>query len=53
MRRIHLLLAAVAFSTRGGSVQAQEPQPVLVGMPAYGVTLSGTLAAPTTENHSG
>ena len=53
MQRTHLLLAAVAFLLGVGSVQAQEPQPVLVGMPAYGVTLSGTLAAPTIENHSG
>jgi hypothetical protein len=41
-----LLLAAAS------ALHAQYPQPVLLGMPAYGLTLSGTLTAPVIENHS-
>ena len=42
-----LLLAAAP------ALRAQEPQPAMVGMPEYGVSLGGTPEHPVIENHSG
>jgi hypothetical protein len=55
MRTIHAALpAAVAFLLGAAlTVRAQGQQPAIVGMPEYGVTLSGSPEDPVIENHSG
>jgi len=50
----HVVLPkAVAFLLGVASIQAQGQLPAMVGMPEYGVTLSGSPEDPVIENHSG
>jgi hypothetical protein len=55
MWRIHVVLPKAAAFLFGVALtlQAQAPQPAMVGMPEYGVTLSGSPEDPVIENHSG
>jgi len=53
MRMIHVLLLAFVVLGAATAARAQGPQPTMVGMPEYGVTLSGSPENPVIENRSG
>jgi hypothetical protein len=55
MRTIHVMppVAVALLLWAPLSIRAQGEQPALVGMPEYGVALSGSLEDPVLENHSG
>jgi hypothetical protein len=50
MRMIGVLFTILASAM---AIRAQVEQPALQGLPAYGVSLSGSLENPGIENHSG
>lgn len=54
MRRIQLRLTTVAFLLGAAlTMRGQGEQPRLVGLPQYGVTLSGSPEVPVIVNHTG
>ena len=53
MRTIHAVLLTALVLGTALTVRAQGEQPVMVGMPGYGIALSGTPEHPVIENHSG
>lgn len=53
MRMIHGMLFTAGVLSWAMAVRSQGEQPALQGLPAYGITLSGTPENPVIENHSG
>jgi hypothetical protein len=53
MRTIHVVLLVFVVLGAATTARALEEQQVIVGMPEYGVALSGTPEGPVIENHSG
>ena len=53
MRMIHGVLFTAGVLSGAMAVRAQAEQPALQGLPAYGITLTGTPESPVLENHSG
>ena len=53
MRTIHAVLFTAAVLATALMVRAQGPQPAFVGIPEYGVLLTGSPEVPVIINHSG